>query len=55
MEGKYQVDLRGEFFNLPNHPVFAQPGSTLRTATYGVITGTRIDSRQIQVALRYTF
>lgn len=55
MDGRQQIDLRGEFFNLPNHPVFAQPGSTLRTATYGVITGTRLDSRQIQVALRYTF
>lgn len=54
-EGRQQIDLRGEFFNLPNHAVFNQPGSTLRTATYGVITGTRIDSRQIQVALRYSF
>ena len=54
-EGKQQMDLRGEFFNLPNHPLFGQPGSTLRTATYGVISGTRIDSRQIQVALRYSF
>ena len=52
---RQQLDLRGEFFNLPNHPLFAQPGSTLRTATYGVISGTRIDSRQIQVALRYSF
>ncbi len=55
MEGRQQIDLRGEFFNLPNHPVFGQPGSTLRAAPYGVITGTRIDSRQIQVALHYTF
>lgn len=55
MDGNHQVDLRGEFFNLPNHPVFGQPGSALRTAAYGVITSTRIDSRQIQVALRYTF
>ena len=55
MDGKQQFDLRGEFFNLPNHPVFAQPGSSLRTPTYGVITSTRLDSRQIQLALRYTF
>ncbi|MDZ4796606.1 MAG: carboxypeptidase-like regulatory domain-containing protein [Bryobacteraceae bacterium] len=54
-DGKHTFDLRGEFFNLPNHPVFGQPGSSLRTPTFGVITGTRIDSRQIQVALRYTF
>ncbi len=54
-DGRQQLDVRGEFFNLPNHPLFAQPGSTLRTATYGVISGTRIDSRQIQVAMRYSF
>jgi len=40
---------------LPNNANFGQPGSTLRTPTYGVISNTRIDSRQIQVALRYSF
>jgi len=54
-EGRQKVDLRGEFFNLPNHANFSQPGSTLRTANFGVIGSTRIDSRQIQVALRYSF
>ncbi len=55
LEGKHTVELRGEFFNLPNKALFGQPGTTLRTPTYGVITNTRIDSRQIQVALRYSF
>jgi len=55
LDGKQQLDLRGEFFNLPNHPVFGQPGSSLRTPTYGAITATRLDSRQIQIALRYSF
>ncbi|MBM3761848.1 MAG: carboxypeptidase regulatory-like domain-containing protein [Acidobacteria bacterium] len=55
MEGKHTVELRGEFFNLPNRANFAQPGATLRTPTYGVISSTRIDSRQIQIALRYSF
>ncbi|MDX2267896.1 MAG: carboxypeptidase-like regulatory domain-containing protein [Bryobacter sp.] len=54
-EDKHALELRGEFFNLPNRANFAQPGTTLRTPTYGVITATRIDSRQIQVALRYSF
>ena len=54
-EGKHSVDLRGEFFNLPNHANFAQPGTSVNTPTYGVIGATRIDSRQIQVALRYSF
>jgi hypothetical protein len=54
-EDRHAVELRGEFFNLPNRANFAQPGTTLRTPTYGVITATRIDSRQIQIALRYSF
>jgi hypothetical protein len=54
-EGKHTVELRGEFFNLPNHPIFQQPGTTLRTPTYGVISATRLDSRQIQLALKYSF
>jgi hypothetical protein len=55
MEGRHKLDLRGEFFNLPNHANFSQPGSTLRNPNYGVISSTRIDSRQIQIALRYSF
>lgn len=55
MEGRHTVELRGEFFNLPNRANFAQPGTSLRTPTYGVISATRLDSRQIQVALRYSF
>jgi hypothetical protein len=54
-EGKHAVELRGEFFNAPNHPIFGPPGTTLRTPTYGVISNTRVDSRQIQVALKYSF
>jgi hypothetical protein len=55
VEGKHTVELRGEFFNAPNRANFGQPGTTLRTPNYGVLSSTRIDSRQIQVALRYSF
>jgi hypothetical protein len=51
----HAVEFRSEFFNLPNHPIFAPPGTTLRTATYGVIGATKLDSRQIQFALKYAF
>lgn len=54
-ENSHALEFRGEFFNLPNHPIFQQPGTTLRTPTYGVISGTRLDSRQIQLALKYSF
>jgi hypothetical protein len=51
------VELRGEFFNFPNHVNFGAPGSggyVINTPTFGVITSTT-PSRQIQFALRYAF
>jgi len=51
----HKIELRGEAFNLPNTPNFGQPGTSLRTPTYGVIGSTRLDSRQLQVALKYSF
>jgi carboxypeptidase family protein len=53
-ESKY-VEFRTEIFNLPNHPIWSPPGAQLRTANYGVINSTRIDSRQIQFALKLVF
>jgi hypothetical protein len=53
-ESKY-VEFRTEMFNLPNHPIWNPPGAQLRTANYGVINSTRIDSRQIQFALKLVF
>lgn len=52
---RHTLELRGESFNLPNTPNFGQPGMSLRTPTYGLIGSTRIDSRQMQVALKYSF
>jgi hypothetical protein len=50
----HALELRGEFFNLPNVVNFNSPGATLGTASYGVISGTT-PARQIQFALRYMF
>ena len=52
---RHDIEFRLEMFNLPNHPIFANPGTTLRDPTYGVIGATRLDSRQIQLALKYNF
>ncbi len=49
------VEFRVEVFNLPNHPIWNQPGSQLRTPTFGVINSTRLDSRQIQLGLKFVF
>lgn len=52
--GRY-AELRLEIFNLPNHPIWNQPGNQLRTPNFGVITSTRMDSRQIQIGLKVAF
>jgi hypothetical protein len=49
------AELRWEIFNAMNHPIFGVPNATLSSATYGSISSTIIDSRQMQVALRITF
>jgi hypothetical protein len=49
------VEFRAEFFNLPNHPIFANPGLGIGTISAGVIGSTVVDSRQIQFALRLHF
>ncbi|MBI2686328.1 MAG: TonB-dependent receptor [Acidobacteria bacterium] len=52
---RHRVEFRFEVFNAPNHPNWGQPGTTLRTGTYGVIGSTRTDPRDIQLALKYVF
>ncbi|HEU0119269.1 MAG TPA: TonB-dependent receptor [Bryobacteraceae bacterium] len=47
--------FRGEMFNITNTPQFANPGATLGTGTFGVVTGTQSDNRQVQLALKYSF
>jgi hypothetical protein len=53
--GSKYLEARIEVFNLPNRPIWNQPGSQLRTPNYGVITSTRLDSRQIQVGVKFVF
>ena len=52
---RQQLQFWAEFFKLPNHPLFCQPVASVGTATYGRITSTRIDSRQLQFGLKYLF
>ena len=47
--------FRMEFYNALNHPQFANPGTTLGTATFGVITQPSVAPRLIQFALKYLF
>jgi hypothetical protein len=50
-----RLDFRSEFFNLPNHPSFGNPGATVGVSSYGVISSTKLDNRQIQFGLKLVF
>ncbi len=52
---RHNLEFRLEMFNLPNHPIFGLPGGSVQTPTFGVISATATDNRQIQLALRYSF
>jgi hypothetical protein len=52
-----RVDLqfRGEFFNVLNHPNLATPNSSLGVAQFGTVTAQTVPPRQIQFALKVVF
>jgi len=53
---RVRSQLRAEFFNVANTPVFANPSGDISSSDFGRIRGTRLSSeRQIQFALRITF
>ena len=52
---RVHVDFRGELFNLANHPILGQPGATVGNASQGIISSTRVPSRQIQLGLKLRF
>jgi hypothetical protein len=52
---KYRLQFRAEAFNLNNTAAFNTPGTTLNSATFGVVTATRKGPRQVQFALRMDF
>jgi hypothetical protein len=53
---RYNLDLRGDAFNVFNTPQFTNPGATANNSTFGQITGTRYQSnRQLQLSARFDF
>jgi hypothetical protein len=50
-----ELAFRVEFYNSLNHPQFSNPGTTLGTANFGVVTQTSVAPRLIQFALKYIF
>jgi len=51
------LELRGEFFNMFNHPNFTQPDAFIDDGpgATGVITATSLPNRQVQIGLKYKF
>jgi hypothetical protein len=54
-DGKLDIQLRGEFFNLFNRVQFGLPGGTLGTSSFGVISSQANDPREIQFGLKFIF
>ena len=52
---RLQLRFLTEFFNVWNHPAFANPATTLGTATFGVISSTVSNARIIQMALKLEY
>ena len=47
--------FRTEFFNVWNHPQYANPSTTVGAASYSQITASAVAPRLIQFALKYQF
>ena len=53
--GRRYFQLRGEMFNVPNHPVFAAPNTTATNSAFGTISATVNRFRTLQVSGRIVF
>jgi len=50
-----RLTFRAEFYNMLNHPQFANPDSNFTSPTFGIITSTAVNPRVGQVAVRLSF
>ena len=55
LKDSHALLFRAEMFNIFNSPQLGNPGATLGTGTFGRVTGTAADNRQVQFALKYSF
>jgi len=52
---EFNLQFRVGFFNAFNHSILGTPNSVVGTPTFGQITNTALDNREIQAALRLSF
>jgi outer membrane receptor protein involved in Fe transport len=53
--GTHYVVIRGEFFNVFNHPNFGPPQANIQSTAFGTITSTVNDPRVVQLVAKYVF
>jgi hypothetical protein len=53
-ESQY-IQFRLEASNVLNHPVFSDPPSTYGASNFGVISGTKVGARSVQLGFKYYF
>jgi hypothetical protein len=53
-EGNH-LEFRLESFNTLNTPQFSNPGTSQGSSTFGKITSTKIDNRELQLGVKYLF
>jgi hypothetical protein len=51
----HRLQFRWEVFNFTNTPQFSAPSRSLGSATFGRITSTLSNNREMQFALKYLF
>ncbi len=52
---QHKLQFRFEAFNFPNHPNWGNPDNNIASASFGRLTGTRNNMRNLQFALKYSF
>ena len=50
-----ELQFRAEAFNLFNHAQFLNPGLADNQGNFGLITGSSVNPRLLQLALKYVF
>jgi hypothetical protein len=50
-----RVEFRLETSNVRNHPVFSDPPTSYGASNFGVINGTKVGARNVQLGFKFYF